>query len=331
MARMIDDPELELLKLALKSGVPLPAFALFGRWWQLETYLREVVYTELRAKYGLKWLTVVDRVVAKRAVKDEINAYIRSADADDVLAYADTAILLALIDEHWPLFEPVLVPKQRWDGLTDLLLVIRHRSAHCRRPHRDDLERLELALRELEPGARRFYGSYADVTYVGKGKDPLTRAWLGERHPDAARLIKHCDRQYKATFRLGYSVRPWAVAPKDENKISNNEGVLWQASLILGATTLDPQRFWSALKVEVRDLGVHFLLNQYSVDVTFAAVDPVNRIADAIGAIFGAAIETRPSAESEILGDGLPSKAQVSGPLSLFDPLNPELVSIFAA
>ena len=42
------------------------------------------------------------------AERDQINAYMASADADDVLAYLDVFGLFSLIDKHWELFEPSL-------------------------------------------------------------------------------------------------------------------------------------------------------------------------------------------------------------------------------
>lgn len=43
------------LDSAVRFGVDEEALVLYGRWWQLETWLREVAYLELRSKYGVKW------------------------------------------------------------------------------------------------------------------------------------------------------------------------------------------------------------------------------------------------------------------------------------
>lgn len=151
------------LRGPLGSGVPEAAVASYARWWQIETYLREIVYTELRARYGSDWTEHLNPGVPNRAERDRINSYMASADAEDVLAYADASVLFELIEGQWELFGEMLPPEQRWSGMIDTMLAVRHRIAHCRRPHRDDLSRLEQWLRDLEGGARVFYGAYAST------------------------------------------------------------------------------------------------------------------------------------------------------------------------
>src|SRR5262249_47467175 len=146
--------------------------------------------------------------------------------------------------------------------------------------------------RDLEPGARRFYSAYADVTYLDpKGKDPLVRSWLGERHHAATRLIRHCRDQYDVRFRLGYSVRPWARAPA-EAKISGSDGVLWHAVGVPGPDEAPPAELWRELSAEVRELLVHLLFSGMTISASFAAVDDPAAVADAIGETFDRVVET---------------------------------------
>jgi hypothetical protein len=146
----------ESISRAVDQGVPAAAVAFYARWWELETWLRQLVYTELRAKYGVGWLQHLAQQAPTRAARDEINRYMATPDASNVLAYLDVAHLFDLIGStnHWPLFEPSLVPKMRWDGTVQELRELRHRNAHCRRPHADDLTRVEQVLSDLQQGAR---------------------------------------------------------------------------------------------------------------------------------------------------------------------------------
>lgn len=152
---MATDEQIDILHGPLAGGVPPSALAAYGRWWQLETYLREVAYTELRAAFGVSWREHVGEAATTRAERDQINAYMASADADEPLAYADASVLFALIKSRWELFEPVLLPQVRWDGLADELLSIRNRSAHClhARPPRCFHRRLLLAWMPSAPPA----------------------------------------------------------------------------------------------------------------------------------------------------------------------------------
>lgn len=71
---------------AIGSGTPTEAIACYARWWQLESYVREIVYTELRSAYGTVWAEEVGERASSRAAGDRVNHYMASADAEDVPA-----------------------------------------------------------------------------------------------------------------------------------------------------------------------------------------------------------------------------------------------------
>jgi Swt1-like HEPN len=332
------------LSKATAVGVPNSALEVYARWWQLETYLREVVYTELRCAYGRAWVEHLGDGAPIRAERDRVNAYMASADADELLGYADVTALLRVIDAHWHLFEAILLPRTRWLGLCDELIAIRNRNAHCRRPHPDDRARLEQALRNLEPGAREFYRSYCRARPIPKNsKDPLARSWIGERHQAASRLIEHCRRKYGTQFRLEYSLRPWGGREPDTNHLSMTPGLLWQAHWTL-ADEPDPVEVWRGLTSEERELLVHLIFDGVLVQGTFAAADDDRAIADSIGHIFDRLITTvsrwRPKSEPSVeeiwatrraAAEKLPPKVKVDGIFTYFDPLNPDMATVFAA
>jgi hypothetical protein len=198
---------------------------------------------------------------------------------------------------------------------------LRNRNAHCRRPHQDDLARVEQILRDLEPGAWRFYVSYLDTRGVPKSRDPLAQSWVARRHEVAARLLGdsnprfdplyrryyqlrgwpdptvrrrgHAYYKYDTLFSLSYSVRPWATPP-DENAISGSDGVLWHAHWSPRGVDLNVADLWRAIEREPqhRDLLVHLLVQPVSVTATFAAVDDPSMIANAIGYLFDTILET---------------------------------------
>ena len=329
------------LQELIPSDVPELAVASYARWWQLETYFREVIYTEMRANYGSAWTDYLPGGVPDRAERDTINFYMASADAEDVLAYADTSVLFRLIEKHWDLFESILPPQQRWLGMTHTMLAVRHRVAHCRKPHRDDLSRLEQWLRDLEAGAKVFYGAYASTRGDLKRGDPVVEAWVRKRHEAASRLIDHCERKYDTRFHLSYSARPW-VAPAPDQPISGQAGMIWHANWILGSREIELDRFWEALPKGTRDLCLHLLLNPFSVTATFAAIEDPNSISDAIGTVFeGTVHSSQPMRIEERSKDwlerlrasaeGLPPKVGYHSPLEIFDPYNPDAFSIFSA
>jgi Swt1-like HEPN len=340
------EDRMEDVQRAIGSGTPAEAIACYARWWQLESYLREIVYTELRSAYGTTWSNEVGERASNRAAGDQVNRYMPSADAEDVLSYADANVLFGLIDRHWHLFEVVLLPKLRWQGQIDTLLAIRNRVAHCRRPHSDDLSRIELMLRDLEAGARVFYGSYADTAHaLTSHRDPLVKDWVKQRHNAAARLVEHCARKYDTRFRLGYSLRPWTEAPEPKAPICGHEGAIWHARWLLGDREVDPERLWKQLRSRTRDLILHLLVEVTGITATFSALEPSDEVADAIADVFDTLIMTSHPYQSS--GDlkavdaeitrtrskigRLPPKVQYQSALSMFDPLNPEAFMLFGS
>ncbi|MDX3854160.1 Swt1 family HEPN domain-containing protein [Streptomyces sp. AK02-01A] len=273
--------------------MPEETLALYSRWWQLETYLRSLTYVELRAKYGIHWTNQIGQGATSRREKDESRSYMATADWEDPLSYLDVGKLFPILEANWDLVEPSLINKEALMARTSELLAIRHRLGHLRRPHRDDLSRLEQTLRDLEKGAFTAYASYnREFGAPGDLNDPVVAAWVREEHPTAQRLIRHADRQYDVIFRLSYTIRPYAEALQHGAPITGSEGLLWKATFHLRGQEVRPSALWreSYLDRNARQLLVHMLLDHGTVAFTFPAVDDGNRVADAIGDAFDAVL-----------------------------------------
>lgn len=270
--------------------VPIEAIALYGRWWQLETWLRDLVYLELKARWGRKWLGKLPSHAEKRVDKDRHHAYMATPDAHDRLAYLDVAPLFRIIEQHWDIFEYAMIDREVWLGRVPERLKIRHQIGHCRRPHPDDLSRLEQTLRDLDRAAfhavaafNRQFSPQSDLA------DPVVESWVRGDHEDARRLITHSEDQYDVRIDVRYSCRPWGRAHGD-SAISGREGYIWHVSWYLGRGSLDLRGFWNDSRLDnYRELIIFACSNDpLSVEVSFAAVDDPAVIADAIGGIFEA-------------------------------------------
>ncbi len=92
-----------------------------ARWWQFETWLRFLLYLELRAERGLAWTDLVPDKSQVLAERDDENAYMPSPDATNPLAYLDARRLMDVIarDDVWPLVSYALAKRERWNGLVD--------------------------------------------------------------------------------------------------------------------------------------------------------------------------------------------------------------------
>lgn len=322
-----------------ETGVPEGALRFFARWWHLESYMRDLTYTELRAHDGIGFATEFDPQALRRAERDRINDYVPSADAEDVLAYLDAGQLLDLIEDRWALFEETLLPLARWTPKMEELRSLRNRISHCRRPHSRDLPRLDMLLGDLERGAQRFFSSYNDTSCEFSQKDPFARAWIGGRH-ERADLIEHARKSYWTRMHVRLSRRPWAAEPGG-SKVSDEAGYLWHVNWAMDSRRISPRALWESLESspQTKEQVVHLLFeNPYRVRATFASVDDPTASADAVGRLFEAVCEEAEWFESDDLdvamewstwreeGRDLPRKVQIETPLATFDPYNPRPV-----
>lgn len=281
-------PLRDSLESGWRNGVPPTATALFVRWWQLETWLRSLAYVELRAQYGVKWGSQIPTQAQRLVEKAGRLHHMATPDATATLAYLDTGLLFQLLEANWELFSTSLLDLDVWRGRVVELADIRRRIAHCRRPHSDDLDRLEQSLRDLERGAFRALSRFNTQSLAENDReDPVARGWVAGRHDDAIRLIKHADRQYDVGFSLRHSRRPWAPK-RDKSPVSGNPGYLWHAHWILRQGSLDLEGFWrDSYLNDARDSIVFVCAPApYTIEISFPAVDDGVSIADAIGASF---------------------------------------------
>ncbi|CAG9269872.1 hypothetical protein PCAR4_830162 [Paraburkholderia caribensis] len=272
--------------------MPAAASALYSRWWQLETWLRSLVYVELRSERGSAWADVLPGTSADRQLRDEEYRHMRTPDAQDQLAYLDAGPLLQLTLDQWQLFRLYLPAQKIWAGRIEELKAIRNRIGHCRKPHGDDLDRLEQTLRDLNGGAFLATSSFNDGTLANQNwSDVLVRDWVHKEHSQAS-LIEHANRQYDTSFMLSVSRRPWAeLVANSEVQLGGRPGYVWHASWYFrGGRAFDLSRFWRDLESSKNLVMLVCADTPSSLQVSFSAVEDQRQISDAIGRSFDAAL-----------------------------------------
>lgn len=286
-----------------RNGMPGAASALYSRWWQLETWLRSLVYIELRSFSGPKWIEALSAAAADRQERDQENRHMPTPDAQDLLAYLDASLLLKITHDHWSIFRKYLPAQKIWAGRVEELKAIRNRIGHCRKPHADDLDRLEQTLRDLNAGAFLAMSSFNEHSRPRKEwSDVLVRDWIHKEHDTARRLIDHADIQYETTFNLMVSKRPWADhLVEDEVELGAKPGYIWHACWYFrGGKSLDLARFWKYLEYD-RDLILMACAESpSSLQLSFSSVDDQKAISEVISRAFDAALNTlslRPTEE----------------------------------
>ncbi|MCK9375574.1 MAG: hypothetical protein M0P73_05430 [Syntrophobacterales bacterium] len=134
----------------------------YVRLWQLEIWLRRMVYVEFRAAYGDEWEThiVTSRGRNSREADDRLT-HMPTPEAD-LLSYSTFSDVCSTIEKEsfWQYFQQYLPPKDLWTAKLIEIKLIRNRVAHFRRGHFDDLQRTLQLLRDLDKGFWGFCTSY---------------------------------------------------------------------------------------------------------------------------------------------------------------------------
>jgi hypothetical protein len=163
-----------------------------------------------------------------------------------LLSYLDVFDLFDVLERDWELFGHALIGQTVQCGRVSELRQIRHRIAHCRGPHPDDLGRIEQTLRDLEPGGLEAAVAFNDREIPGTDlDDPVVDGWIRRAHPDARRLIDHAESNYGISFRLGFSRRPWADSYREGKPVSRREGYFWHALFVLHSEGIEPRNLWN--------------------------------------------------------------------------------------
>src|SRR4051812_1587934 len=135
----------------------------FARCYQLEHWLRELVYLELKAWYGSAYWSACEDALsraggrgipaAKSLERDRQHHHMATAETGPLWFVSFDALTKIILDDVlWPRFEPYLTTKKLVDAKFDEIKVIRNRVAHARSLHDDDLERLTRVLRDFDHG-----------------------------------------------------------------------------------------------------------------------------------------------------------------------------------
>jgi len=149
----------------------------YARLWQLETWLRQMVYIELRALAGDDWASRIQGA-EKPKEADKFLTHMPTPE-ENPLSYAQLSELRRIISDDWRLFEPFLPPNNIWEAKLEEVAQVRHRVAHFRTGHRDDLQRVTQLLRDIDQGFWRFCTSYNHPRPVlPPSSDPVVEHFL---------------------------------------------------------------------------------------------------------------------------------------------------------
>lgn len=272
-------PNKNTLRSELPSEIADYTLIVYARLYQLEIWLRELVYVELKANFGSDWWLEAELALKRSrfgGIKPEKS---RRADAkhphmstpeNDPLWFLSFDALLKIVFDRklWKLFETYLTTKGLLKAKFEEIKPIRNRVAHCRSLHTDDLDRIKRLLRDIDKGLLKFcvsYNTYFSLEHAYPN-DPVQHHFAAQRPPSSLDLA------------LNYSIRPTARS-RAKRKALPRKGGLYDFHFYFHSSTGRLMDFPSILSATRRwhKCAVHMVLDsfQQSFRVTFPAMlDP---------------------------------------------------------
>lgn len=198
------------------NEVPERALRLYARLWQFETWLRRMVYIELRAKLGDGWNTSFNK---NRPFDADKRLRHMPTPEMNALSYSQLSDLLATIEANWSCFESYFPPQELWKAKLQEISQIRHRVAHFRVGHADDYQRVLQFLRDIDKGFWRFCTSYnSRQPILPQSADPVTSHFLpldplpwAEVEANRWARVGFVDKSKVVAVSVDTTSRPWAV------------------------------------------------------------------------------------------------------------------------
>jgi len=245
------------------TEVPEQALRIYARLWQFETWLRQMVYVELRALKGDDWGAQV-KANSKAFAADKQLKHMPTPEMN-ALSYSQLAQLIELVKDNWGCFEPYLPPQSLWEAKLSEIAQIRHRSAHFRIGHADDYSRLRQFLRDIDHGFWTFCTSYNGAHPVlPPSGDAVTENFLSldpipfsEVEPNLWAQVGHVDRSPVIGMTVRVQRRPWAASVA---KADGERGYLYDITLIANDRVFDFPKLLEATK-HLHPHFVHILLD----------------------------------------------------------------------
>ena len=317
------------------SRIPPERLTTYARLWELETWLRTMVYTELRSRYGDAWQSHVEGSSHNQFQRDK---HLTHMPTREILAtsYLQLTDLLSTISSNWCLFQPYLPPKEVWDGKLHELKQIRHRVAHFRIGHRHDANRLEQFLRDVDHGFWHFCTSYnTEWTMLPPSKDPVAKSLLHldpfpwtETEPGHWSRLGIADPNLRISVWLNVLRRPWLASPPTD-QIAGTPGCLYDTTIVArNSRVFDFDRFFATTDhVHARLCHICFGHGFDSIRVTVPALLGATAVADIFADLVASAenaLTRRPGATP--VTEILTKAADEPNPVDLIAERYPEYV-----
>lgn len=280
--------------------VPSSAIRLFRMAWQLEAWLRTMVYVELRAA-RVDWEEPIKKCIKKwppyPQAKDKELTHM-TTHHQGALSYLSFGELWTIISDNnnWPLFEIYFPPEANTAAKIEEIKTIRNRVAHYREPHQYDEARYKQFLQDMDAGLRRFCNRY--TTGVYSMTDPVSE------------LLENSWEGVGYGYELFKPDRTWLYAPGNHRmdplmhatldilihnryKVGSSEGMIYKLEISPGVRKgLNLSDFLSSTR-QLHSEAIHVMVkSDIDVAVTIPAIHGLEKIVELLKAFLSAGINS---------------------------------------
>ncbi|MGL1115615.1 Swt1 family HEPN domain-containing protein [Vibrio vulnificus] len=299
----------------------------YARLWQLECWLREMVYVELKAKKGKNWINFNKTKTTYES--DQELTHIPGKDHNP-LSFKTFNELIKVIENNWDLFSFYLPPKHIWAVKVEEIILIRNRCAHFRRGHSDDLSRLTQLLRDIDKGFWHFCTQYNDFKpIIPPESDPVSAEFLAfdpfsfkEIEENTWARIGSAEPNLPFIVTIGYLKRHWA---SNTTSIDGKAGYIYDISFsIRNRKQIDIEKFLQQT-VQYKSEIIHFCLDSFATSIRFTipAVVGSDRVIEIVTNLINVLENSLTLLRETNLEDAVVQKIADQWPENVIGPKNP--------
>jgi Swt1-like HEPN len=267
--------------------------------WQLETWLRQMIYVEFKSELGADWSNIFQQEKAEKSQQGDTVMTHMPGPERQLLSFSSLSDLRKIIEARWdPLFKNYFPPQQIWSAKLSEVEQVRHRIAHFRYGNAADAARVANFLRDIDSGLWRFCTSYNATSPILPSEcDPISLA-VADRVggtpytslPDGRWVMVTPPRiRDVMTADIEINIRPWAA--RTGSPFCGKEGYVYSLTFIAFRGSFDYMPIL-ARAARYEDEILHILLDsaEASIRFTLPAVAGQERLKRVIDDLFEVAL-----------------------------------------
>lgn len=272
-------------------GLSSRALQTYALLWQLEAWMRRMVYVEIKSfsRDFLAELKSCGVNAGERSLEAEAKMVHMKTPERENISYMDLSQIIKVIDEKWVLFSSYLPPKDIFLSKMQEVRQIRNRVAHFRKGHCDDHARVTQMVRDMDRSVWLLCSTYNNPEpCLPPDSDAITRKFL---HLDPFPWTLASDGVWgrcgfaDPNMRIAVSIemmhRPWLARPES---FSRNEGKIYDVNIhARGANHINYRDLIGYCEKIIEDI-IHIVLDDFakSLRITIPAVLGEEKIMDII-------------------------------------------------